>query len=270
MVKKLLKYEFIYYIRTFALFLPIVLLFGIVARISRFFDEDNVLGQIAINSSFVILGAATVALLSLSTIIAVVRFYKNMYSAEGYLTFTLPVTNGEHIFVKLSVAFICQAVCLFTLIVSWIIALSGEPINDLVQLFDKLISETLVFVSKAHMIGYTIELLVWVCVATLSAILLLYACITVGQMAKKNRVLAAFGAYFVYYVATQIVSTLVTVACMAVINLALFKRIIDWLESNYTMIIHFYICGSILLYAVLAVAFGIVTEKIMTRKLNLE
>ncbi len=267
MVKKLLKYEFIYYIRTFALFLPIVLLFGIVARISRFFDEDNVLSQIAVNSSFTILGAATVALLSLSVIIAVVRFYKNMYSAEGYLTFTLPVTNREHIFVKLLVAFLCQLLCVVTLVVSWVIALSGEPLNALIRVYNQLSNVTL---SKAHMTGYTIELLVWVCVAALSSMLLFYTCITVGQMAKKNRVLAAFGAYFVYYIATQIISTIVTVIFMAAASTTLFDGIINWLESNYDLLIHFYICGSILIYAVLSVAFWIVTEKIMTKKLNLE
>ena len=41
MVKKLLKHEFIYYFRTFSLFLPIVLIIGVMARVFRALDDAN-------------------------------------------------------------------------------------------------------------------------------------------------------------------------------------------------------------------------------------
>ena len=96
MVKKLLKHEFIYYFRTFALFLPIVLVIAAMTRVFRLFENsDSVIASIAVGSSALMLFVACWALLVLSVIVAVVRFYKNMYSAEGYLTFTLPVKHSE-------------------------------------------------------------------------------------------------------------------------------------------------------------------------------
>jgi len=111
MVKKLLKHEFIYYIRTFILFIPIVLVLAAMTRVFWFFnDYDNIADDIAFTSSVALLIVVCAALLILSTVICIVRFYKNMFTSEGYLTFTLPITNAEHIFVKLFVGMVGQAV----------------------------------------------------------------------------------------------------------------------------------------------------------------
>ena len=134
MVKKLLKHEFIYYFRTFGMFLPIILAIGLMARVFRFFDDGNIINSIAIASSSLMLIVSCGALILLSTVVSVVRFYKYMYAADGYLTFTLPVTNAEHVFVKLLVAIVCQAVCLLTVVVAGVIALSGELLTDIFNL----------------------------------------------------------------------------------------------------------------------------------------
>ena len=48
MVKKLLKYELMYYLRTLGLFLPIVLVIGLVTKIFIMLDGNNALSSIAI------------------------------------------------------------------------------------------------------------------------------------------------------------------------------------------------------------------------------
>lgn len=271
MVKKLFKHEFIYYFRTFALFLPIVLVIGVMARVFRFFEDfDSALVDIAIFSSASMLVVSCFALIMLSVVVAVVRFYKNMYSAEGYLTFTLPVNNAQHIFVKLLTAICCQAICLLTVIIAATIALSGEPLSDLAQIFSTGFAEFYEELGLVNFIAFTFDIIVIVLLSVVGNMLLYYACITVGQTAKKNRILMAVGAYFIYYVATQIISTVIVMVITVFGMTGAFDGIVAWLDNHVTVAMHLALGTSIVIYAAMAVAFWYVTQWIMTKKLNLE
>ena len=271
MVKKLFKHEFIYYFRTFALFLPIVLVIGIMARVFRFFENfDSVLVDIVIFSSASMLVVACFALLMLSVVVAVVRFYKNMYSAEGYLTFTLPVNNAQHIFVKLLTAICCQAICLLTVILAAIIAISGEPLSDLAQILSVGFAEFYEELGMVNFIAFIFDIIVIILLSVVGNMLLYYACITVGQTAKKNRILMAVGAYFIYYVATQVISTVIVMIFTVLGMSGVFDGIVMWLDDHMILTMHLTMGVSIVIYAAMAVAFWFVTQSIMTKKLNLE
>lgn len=270
MVKKLIKHEFIYYLRTFGMFLPIVLVVGLMTRVFRFFDSENVISQIVISSSFLILFVACMALIMLATVVSVVRFYKNMYSAEGYLTFTLPVTNTEHIFVKLLAAMVCQIVCVLTVIAAVSIALSGELFGEMITVLSYFINKIFLACGTVNLIGFIIEIILLAIISAASTLLLYYACITVGQTAKKNRIFAAVGAYFVYYVATQIISTVFTIIFMILGMTGALDSVMVWFESNVVAGVHIVLCSVIVISAVITAVFWIVTQTIMSKKLNLE
>ena len=271
MVKKLLKHEFIYYFRTFALFLPIVLVIGVMARVFRLFENfDSVLVDIALFSSFLMLVVACAALIMLSVVVSVVRFYKNMYSAEGYLTFTLPVNNAQHIFVKLLTAICCQAICLLTVVIAATIALSGEPLKEILLVLAAGLSEFCEEIGPVNYIAFIFDIIVIVLLSVVGNMLLYYACITVGQMAKKNRILMAVGAYFVYYVATQVISTVLVMIFTMLGMTGVFDGIVMWLDDHMILTMHLAMGTSIVIYAAMAVAFWYVTQWIMTKKLNLE
>lgn len=74
MVKKLLKYELMYYLRTLGLFLPIVLVIGLVTKIFIMLDGNNALSSIAIGSSTIMLVISCVAIVMLSTVVSIIRF----------------------------------------------------------------------------------------------------------------------------------------------------------------------------------------------------
>lgn len=266
MVKKLIKHEFIYYIRTLGVFLPIVLVFGLMARILGLFDHDNIISQIALGSSISLLFVSCAALLILSSITLIVRFYKNMYSAEGYLTFTLPVTNTQHIFVKLFVATVCDTVCLLTVIAAMLIAFLDK---DFIEFFSALRGQ-FPKIGAANAIGFTIEGILLAFSASISNTLLYYACITVGQTAKKNRILMAVGAYFIYYVATQIISTAISVVMTVLSITGAFNGLFEWMEVNFAATMHIILSVSTVISIGLSVAFWLLTQSIMTKKLNLE
>ena len=270
MVKKLLKHEYIYYIRTFGLFLPIVLVIGVFTRVARCFDQSSVINRIMISSSTVMLVVSCAAVLILSAVIGIVRFYKNMYTSEGYLTFTLPVTNTAHIFVKLLAAVTFQAACIVVVAAAGAIALSGQALADVWNGFAKVMTAIFRGVGTGHAIGFIVEWVILVILSAVTNMLLFYACITVGQTAKKNRIIKAIGAYFVYYVVTQVVSTVFTII-MAFLDLTGdLLGIVQWIVYRPMAAAHTGFIGMILLTAGQAVLFWFVTHRIMTTKLNLE
>jgi hypothetical protein len=252
------------------MFLPIVLAIGAVTRIFRLFYSENVISQIAIGSSSLMLVLACAALMFLSTVISVVRFYKNMYSAEGYLTFTLPVTNEQHIFVKLTTALACHAICTITVIIAACIALSGQLLVDVFDVILKLLKSAGAIFGTFNTVIFAIELALMLILSVAQTLLLYYTCITVGQTAKKNRIIMAVAAYFVYYAATQAIATVFMIIFTVLGISGVFDGIEIWLESNIILATHIYFAFALLISAALAAVFWFVTKKIMTKKLNLE
>jgi len=270
MVRKLFKHEFTYYFRTFGLFLPIVLIFGIMTKIFSLFDDDKVIVQIALNSSIALLTISCAALLVLAFVVGIVRFYKNMYTSEGYLTFTLPVTNSQHIFVKLISAFAGEICCLFTVFIALCIAIPGEILVSMFKGFAETMRDIGAYIGTAHLTGYIIEIVLLTLITPMFGMLLSYACITVGQLAKKNRILMAVGAYFIYYVATQIISTvgIMTIAILG--ESGALDGIGQWIEYHPLESIHAGLCIGLVIVAAISAVFWFITQKIMTKKLNLE
>ncbi|MBE5818410.1 MAG: hypothetical protein E7312_05075 [Clostridiales bacterium] len=266
MVKKLLKHELIYYFRSFILFLPIVLLVAIMTRVFTLFDSENVFIQIIRGSSYLMLFVACFALILMSVVVGVVRFYKNMYSAEGYLTFALPVKNSEHIFVKLAGALICEVICWLVVILAVIISIKGDMMKEITAGISMLFTEMGIKNVGLFIAEYAFAIFV----SLASTMLLYYACITIGQTAKKNRILLAVGAYFIYYAATQVTTTIVTVIFMMISLTGAFDGVIQIIENNPAIVLHV-VLG---LGAIVSIGFGalcwFITQKIMTKKLNLE
>lgn len=270
MVKKLIKHEFIYYIRTLGIALPIVLFIGVMTRVFRFFDNGHIVTDIIIGSSALVLFVACISLIVLSGVAGVVRFYKNMYSSEGYLTFTLPVTNAQHIFVKLLVATVCQTACIWTVIAAGSIALSGRELGEVLGFIAGLIDGLFVACGAANSIGFILEVVLLLILSAVSSFLLYYACITVGQTAKKNRIFAAVGAYFVCYVATQVISTAFVIIFTILATAGALDGVAMWFANNMVAGMHIVFGVMIVISAAVTAALWLVTQNIMSKKLNLE
>ncbi len=270
MVKKLLKHEFNYYYRTVGLFLPLVLITGAVAKLFSLFSSDSVLIGIVTGLAYTALMLSGTALIVMSVAIGVIRFYKNMYTAEGYLTFTLPVTNSQHIFVKLLLAVSCEILCVLTFIAALFIAFSGELLSTFVEytsLYLRLIADSL---DSVNCIFYTAEAVLILLLSVTVNMLIYFACITFGQTAKKNRILMSFGAYFLFYMASQTVSVVLTSVISVMGEYGALDGIISWSEHHIEATVHISMWLIILYYAALGTAAWILTQKTMTKKLNLE
>ncbi len=266
MVKKLFKYEFIYYFRTLGLFLPVIPILGIMVRIFRSFKLGEIVTLLTVGSSGLLCYLGAMALIVTTTILGIVRFYKNMYSAEGYLTFTLPVTCTQHILVKLITLVIFELLAFVSIGIGALIALSGEP---LVAFFG-FMRELFAPIPAIHGTFYAIELVLLIAVGIFSTPLLYYTCITIGQTAKKNRILLAVGVYFAYYTIMQVLTTIGMVVLSVSTSLGLLDGLLVWIESNAHILLHFVFTGITVFSAAICVLYYFVTHRIMSRKLNLE
>ncbi len=210
MLRKLLKYD-----------LRAIFKYWWVAAISTL--AVSVVGGVSLNillrsvteaNAFVILLAYFGFLISIlglsafmiaSAIFIYLRFYKNFFSDEGYLTFTLPVKRSQLLNSKLiaamTVLFSTFAVLLIDLTLIFMIAFGTEFINPealksiwafIKELFNPINTKPIMY-----LVVYALEIVLITFLSSMFSVLLVFVCISFASMiTKKNKVFAAIGIYY--------------------------------------------------------------------------
>lgn len=194
-----------------------------------------------------------------SHIYLAVRFYKNMYTDEGYLTFTLPVKPWEHIFAKLIIAAIWYVIDILTIFVSVLILVINK---DMLAEAGPAWKEFVVTIQTGEVVG-TVGLVLSIGVGVLSMVsvpLTYYFCISLGQLFKNHKLIASVIIYFIVTNVIQAVSTMLNWGYVIVVDGP------GGIQNMYTsmMLIAF------ILQLVMCALFWGVTQYIMSRRLNLE
>ena len=128
MLKKLYKYELYSLFRNLLPVYAAVLGFALLSRLSLLIKTDNVLLQIPSRISTTIYFFSIVAVFVVGMVVVVMRFYKNLLSGEGYLTFTLPFSATQHIVCKLLCGVLVIIIDFISVIASLLI-MGREPIR---------------------------------------------------------------------------------------------------------------------------------------------
>ena len=209
MVKKLYKYEFFAWLRIMPIVYGILLFASISFRLTNFF-EDNRFFSLLYTSAFLIYFVSLAVCLVAPMVFGITRFYRNLFTGEGYLTLTLPVAPATHIWVKVLTASVFSTISVIIVIVSGVISGFLNTVLPLVGFsqFVDVYLDSIVFL-------FFFELLPYLVVTCISSHLLYCFCICVGQMFRKNRILAAVGTYFALQLALQILSTIGSILLMS-------------------------------------------------------
>lgn len=277
MVKKLFKHEIAYYMRSM---LPVYCILGAIAvfgRVIQFFEADNTVYNTVNIIAILSYVVAIIAVMAMSYVFTITRFYRHLFTSEGYLSFTLPVTPTQHILTKLTTAVITHAASLIVILLSACIITAGDVLVEVIKAaayIVDLIPERLAFTFKettaaqwqANIWLFVIEFILLLVAAVIYQMLLFYGCITVGQTFSKNRILAAVGAYFGYYLATQAVGTVLVI----VSQFLPWETFSDIFYAAPIGCIHILTIGYILLNLLVATGLFIVSRIIIRHKLNLE
>lgn len=269
MVKKLLKYEFISYLRTLVPMYIILLAIGAVNRFIQIFENDHFSYDIVFNSSLIALVISIIVCIVMTVVVGVVRFHKNLYTSEGYLTFTLPVTSGQLIFTKLVMLLTFTLIGIAVILTSASVAMLGDVLIEVFRAIGYILKMYFEHLG-ANGLFYIIEVAVLLLVSVIYQYLLYYSCITIGQTAKKNRVFMAFVTYFVYYLITQVFGTIFLIVGMVFGEMGILGRISKVISEHPYASAHVIFATLIAFFTVLCVALYFVNRHIMNRKLNLE
>ena len=232
MFRKLLKYEWQANARLFwilsAAALGVALLGGFVLLGANYI-ADHASSDIAIALAapgmyllavFCLLAVAGYA--AAVNVINIVRFYKNKFTDEGYLTFTLPV-KVSHIYLSTYVNILLWGLLSGTIAICCVLlslgigfgdilmdALSTPDFRQVLNALAEIIWELLEnlqstpgYVLYKTLAGLTVVL------SPLRFISMIMCCMTVGSvLAKKHKILASIG---IYYAVSMISSTITTV-----------------------------------------------------------
>lgn len=276
MLKRLLKYE---WKDTGRLLLPINLaiivltILGCTMLSTSIFDSE---ASLFFAVPLLILYVLSIITFSSVTIIYIyVRFYKNLYTAEGYLMHTLPVTPMQLFHSKLIVG--CSWFCLNSLLTALSFMALGfaagfhqaaTNIN-----FDTININFDPFVSFADIFGYPLPVfLLWMLAllvfSAFSSILMGYVSILLGQQMERNKLAASIAFYFGIYMVIQAITSI----AMMVPEFITLRNTTDqefttnFLSETFHMV--FPIMG--IIYLALGIAFYIICRVLMNRKVNLD
>lgn len=269
MVKKLFKQELISYSRNLMPMFYILIGIAALNRIVQFFETDSFSYNVVFVSSLIALIVSVVVCLIMSVVVAIKRYYTNLFTGEGYLTFTLPVTHHQLIITKLLSALIMVFASVLSCLIAGAIATSGEVLNEVFKAVAYLLKDYFKM-ANGHGIFYIIELLVLVILGIASSFLLFYGCITIGQLAKKNRVAAAFGAYFGFYLIEQFFGTIFVLVFPHVYPKLPIDAIERFADAHPYASLHIVIIALIFYVSALSCLYYYVTQRITKRRLNLE
>ncbi len=193
---KLLKHELLAILRILGFIAAAAVVFAVIGRILfavEFSGSGGMLQDVLATLFVTFYMFAIIALVFAAWGIGVSRFYKTLFTGEGYMTLSLPVSPTGIIWAKLlssviatflaSIVSILTATIFFIGMDAEVIGLIGEGIGDLLLLMQSS------FLTEPLLSFEAILLFIFSVPASLLAV---YACISAGQLFTTHRRLMTF------------------------------------------------------------------------------
>ena len=212
MFKKLLKYDMKSVSAIWCVAALSVIALSLVGSFSlRFFsanaNEPDLVIFNLLAMLFFIISLVGISALSIITFVLIFwRFYKNFFTDEGYLTFTLPVSRKKLLLSKTANAFIWSSlqslVIYICLAIFFLLAVpmekGGAFINLRVyKLIGDLVSSLWNGIGAGWFIVYVLEIILLAAASIFFSISLTHLCITVGStVVKKAKLVVSIGLYY--------------------------------------------------------------------------
>jgi hypothetical protein len=207
----------------------------------------------------------SVALPILSLVLIFIRYYKNFFSDEGYLTFTLPVSRRTLMLSKIISGWLALGASTGVCLVNYIVKSCIENIN-LTPPPPEYPMEPIQNFEIFYGLIFLLEVIIGAALMLLCILLFLYACITFAYMiVRKGKLIAAIG---ISYGATSSLFTSVQLfLIMGISSLG------SWL-SPFSMVNRYGLIalmglGFLLLLGMFCGIFYILQQLMLERKLNL-
>lgn len=200
MLGKLVKYDFKALSKFLLLTHGFTLLFSAVVRILFPSIKESIVFAFALIVYMLLLMAVCFS----TYIIIAVYFYKNLFTDEGYLTRTLPVSRGSHLLSK-TIAGTCWAILDFLVIMFSVGILTYFP--ELWREAFRHQGEIMTALGLPADFGLAklgAAFFLLACIQCLSSVLIIYVSISIGQLVPSHKVLSSIAVYFAISTALSI------------------------------------------------------------------
>jgi len=210
MLKKLLKHDFITTWKVPAAVYAVLIVLGLITAISvqgvNHFGESfgmSLLMFSAIGLFYIGIIAANITML----IYLVIRYYRSMYTSEGYLTFTLPVKTDMIFLSKV----ITGSVWMFLSYICTFISLAIAGIGFIKATDIPADEFRTLLMSINEVLGLTdpglISIFVYAIIITpIAGIVCIYFCVSIGQLWQNHKILGSVLCFIALYIINQLVS----------------------------------------------------------------
>ncbi len=221
MLKKLIKYDFKSVFKLWWIAAASTVALSVIGGlIASFFAADEftekvipipilIVAVIILTIVFIGFGAFGI----FTDILVYVRYYKNLFTDEGYLTFTLPAKRKTILNSKILLSFVFGSLTGLVLTINTVNILlisCGKYIftKEILEEIKYVIKEILAYEYSYYFAIYLIEFIVIGALLLLTSYLFTFGCITVASViAKKAKILVAVG---IYYGAVSILSSILS------------------------------------------------------------
>ncbi|MCC8182141.1 MAG: hypothetical protein LIO45_04080 [Clostridiales bacterium] len=255
MLINLFKYEFNYSCLSFFLVYGVLILLCILTGASdQLFDDAG--GDVSIVQVLLMVTVLFFfAVVLITTVLNIQRFYNGTFREEGYLLHTLPVRPWQILAGKCIPALVWTVVSGGVMVFSWLLLLlvsAGISGIDWSEVFDFLAE----LFSDGETVATVVKFGVMLLALLLAAILQVYASISLGQLLPAHRTVGMVAAWFGLSVVESWTATLTLRTTTAVATGIVYTRAG---AVGYTVF-----------FLVWSVVFWAVTQWVLTERLNLE
>lgn len=144
-----------------------------------------------------------------------VRFYKSMFTDEGYLTHTLPVTSHQLLLTKVITMSLWNLIGIISVVAS-IFILAGcvyifwaDNFSSVAYELRGFMHELAQFEELKGIFRLMLTMVFMVIASAFSGVMTIVGAVSIGQLLRKHRILGAIGAYFGITMIIQTISTIV-------------------------------------------------------------
>lgn len=274
MLRKLIKHEFkstSKIMLAIYAFIAVVTIFGIITfTLVDSFPDSSLLNYM--NVAMLVLYFLSIFALFIATYIYMcVHFYKTMYSEQGYLTHTLPVSPLTNLHVKIGVSFFWMIASCLVMLLSLFLLLLGITHGKLMSIFtpekiallNEILSESGLTLTAGSMGGYII---ICALISCLSYLLIVFASISIGQLFNQNKIRFSIIVGIAIYFIEQILGTMT-------ISIVMIPSADDMLyaETEFTStFVNHTMVSSLLVSLFFSIVLYIICNVIVRKHINLE
>lgn len=213
MFLKLFKYDFISVIKKIVYYYIVLIAIAIFAKIIDLLLSGTKFEFISALPSMLYVGIMSSGL-TVTLVLCMMRYYKNMLSDQGYLTHTLPVKRSHILLAKLLATLAIEAITALVMILS-VVIYAANWIPDIITSIKNMFAEISVYPETRHIVTILTFILIICLLSTVFNVAYISLCLTLGATHNKNKLAMAFVYYMVinfvlqvFYIGIGVVGTL--------------------------------------------------------------